>query len=259
MIERAPAWRRPPPARPFVLGHRGARHAAPENTLAAFTLALNEGADGVELDVRLDRDGRVVVVHDPTLERVSDGRSRRAIEDLGASELDNVDVGAGQRVPSLDDVLVWSRRQGSRLNVELKQDVADRSRLVRAVSELLVHETAERIILSTFHPGMARALVGRLPHLPVAWLVHDRQWLLRHTPGRRCLGVHAVHPQASLVTEAAVRSWHASGHAVNVWTVNDPDDARRLAAAGVDGIISDCPGRILEAIGRPGLHSEQTE
>jgi glycerophosphoryl diester phosphodiesterase len=77
---RTNAWQRPAGARPFVLGHRGARHAAPENTQRAFELALAEGADGIELDVRLDRDGRVIVLHDRTLARVSAGQETRDVE-----------------------------------------------------------------------------------------------------------------------------------------------------------------------------------
>src|SRR6478752_9574719 len=100
---RAKPWRRNA-ERPYVLGHRGARHAAPENTLRAFELALAEGADGVELDVRLDADERVIVLHDRTLERVTDGSERRDVETLGAHELDRVSL-RGERVPLLADVL----------------------------------------------------------------------------------------------------------------------------------------------------------
>src|SRR3954469_22392426 len=87
------AWQRPEGVRPFVLGHRGARHAAPENTLAAFELARKEGADGVELDVRLDGSGRVIVLHDPTLARVTGGAEVRHAEDIAGRELCALDVG----------------------------------------------------------------------------------------------------------------------------------------------------------------------
>jgi len=89
------AWQRPEGARPFVLGHRGARHAAPENTLAAFELARTEGADGIELDVRLDGSGRVIVLHDPTLVRVTRGADTRHAEDIPSRELSRLDVGKG--------------------------------------------------------------------------------------------------------------------------------------------------------------------
>src|SRR5262245_52384253 len=107
-----PSWRRPPGHRPWVLGHRGARRAAPENTLRAFELARSEGADGVELDVRLTGDGQIVVLHDPTLERVSGGRDRRRVEALDFSELGRVDVGERERAPRLVDVLAWAAEHG---------------------------------------------------------------------------------------------------------------------------------------------------
>src|SRR3954468_10133753 len=106
------AWQRPLGKRPFVLGHRGARHAAPENTLAAFELARREGADGVELDVRLDASGEVIVLHDPTLTRVTQGKETRHAEDISSPELARLDVGAGERVPLLADVLDWAHQAG---------------------------------------------------------------------------------------------------------------------------------------------------
>ena len=116
-------WLRAEGKRPLVFGHRGARHAAPENTMMAFELALTEGADGVELDVRLDGDGRVIVLHDTTLARVSEDRETRSAEAMTAAELSRVDVGRGERVPLLKDVLAWSLERQARVNVELKRDV----------------------------------------------------------------------------------------------------------------------------------------
>ena len=130
---RLSAWLRAPGARPFVLGHRGARESAPENSERAFELALDEGADGVELDVRLDGDGRVIVLHDAELGRVSSGSETRAAEELGAAELARVDLGGGERVPLLVDVLRVFRDRGARVNVELKRDVRRPTALLRGV------------------------------------------------------------------------------------------------------------------------------
>ena len=94
--------------RPLLLGHRGARHAAPENTFAAFNLALEEGADGVELDVRLNASGDVIVCHDLTLERVTEGRDRRALHELTTRECDAVRLANDERLPHLVDVLDWA-------------------------------------------------------------------------------------------------------------------------------------------------------
>src|SRR6185436_14185576 len=115
MDERAVgAWRRAD--RPLILGHRGVRGTLPENTLAAFEAAAGEGADGIELDVRVCGTGELVVVHDPTLERVTGGRDRRAIAEIAHHELARVDVGAGQRVPTLTEVLAMARTRRLRVN-----------------------------------------------------------------------------------------------------------------------------------------------
>lgn len=242
------AWRRRP-GRPWVLGHRGARHTAPENTLAAFDRALDEGADGVELDVRLDGDGRVVVIHDITLKRVTEGRDVRSVESLSGAQLGGVDVGSGERVPRLVDVLAWARERDTRLNIEVKRDVRRPLWLLMRVAALVRGQREpERLILSSFHPGFVVALSRLVTHVPVGWLLHDGQRLLRHAPGRDLLGAAAIHPQATMVTPRLVAPWQREGLPVNVWTVNEAIEARRLEALGVDTLISDCPKRVLDAL-----------
>jgi glycerophosphoryl diester phosphodiesterase len=245
---RAKHWRRNA-ERPFVLGHRGARHASPENTMAAFELALAEGADGVELDVRLDRDGDVVVIHDPTLERVTAGTDPRDVAGLGSEELARVDVGRGERVPRLADVLAWSRATGARVNIELKADLRRRALLAFKVAALVLREphAAERLILSSFDPKLVLAVARLLPWVPVGYLVEHR-FELGARLSRLMLGAAAVHPNASLVTDAAIVRWRRAKMPVNVWTVNAPEEARRLDALGVDCIITDQPARILTAL-----------
>jgi glycerophosphoryl diester phosphodiesterase len=247
---RLSAWLRVPGKRPLVLGHRGARQAAPENSLRAFELALKEGADGVELDVRLDRDERVIVLHDAELGRVSGGTQMRAAEDLGAAELAEVDLGGGERVPLLVDVLRLFRELGARVNVELKRDVRRPSALLRGVEQAVRESGAspELVIFSSFRPGFVAALARRLPEYPRAWLVHEKQRILRSAPLFRLLGSDGVHPQWTLVTAGSLARWKSGAAVVNAWTVNDGAEARRLSDLGVDAIISDRPGAILEAL-----------
>jgi glycerophosphoryl diester phosphodiesterase len=250
---RAKHWRRSA-ERPFVLGHRGARHAAPENTMAAFELALAEGADGVELDVRLDREGEVVVIHDPTLTRVSGGADSREVAALGSEELARVDVGRGERVPRLADVLAWSRATGARVNIELKSDLRRRALLAVKVAALVMREphAAKRLILSSFDPKLVLAAARLLPWMPVGYLV-ERRFVLGARLSKLLLGAAAVHPNAAMVTEAAIVPWRRAEMPVNVWTVNAPDEARRLAALGVDCIITDAPANILTALRRDAV------
>jgi glycerophosphoryl diester phosphodiesterase len=243
-------WLRTPGARPLVLGHRGARHAAPENTMKAFELALTEGADGVELDVRLDGDGRVIVLHDRTLERVSRGSERRDVEKLGAAELGRVDIGDGERTPLLADVLAWSREKRARVNVELKKDVTRPFTLIDGVARAVRSggRAEELLVFSSFHPGFVWALGVALPSYARAWLVHERQRILRRAPGFRVLGMDGVHAERTLITEASMARWKRLPALVNTWTVNAPEEIRRVAALGVDAVISDTPGEALRAI-----------
>jgi len=243
-------WQRPEGARPFVLGHRGARHAAPENTLAAFELARVEGADGIELDVRLDASGRVIVLHDPTLERVTGGADTRFAEDISAREMARLDVGKGERVPTLAEVLTWAREHGQRVNVELKFDVRNRLLLLQQVARVMRGQALPDVIFSSFHPYFVWWLARRVPEVPRAWLVHQKQRLLKYAPGLRQLGANALHPEHVLANSARVARLRGNDFLVNTWTVNDPLRARELARMGVDAIITDVPGQILAALSR---------
>lgn len=218
--------------------------------MKAFELALAEGADGVELDVRLDGDGRVIVLHDRTLGRVSRGAETRDVETLGAAELRGVDIGGGERTPLLADVLSWSRERRARVNVELKKDVARPFTLIDGVARAVrAGGRAEELLLfSSFHPGFLVALASALPSYARAWLVHDEQRFVKRAPGFRALGMDGVHPQHTLVTEASVARWKQRPALVNTWTVNAASDVRRVAALGVDAVISDAPGDALRAI-----------
>jgi glycerophosphoryl diester phosphodiesterase len=240
-----------------VLGHRGARHAAPENTMAAFELALAEGAEGVELDVRLDGDGRVIVLHDVTFERVSGGAEMRAAEQLPAARISQVDVGSGERVPLLVDVLAWARERNARVNVECKSDVRRPHILLQRVARLLRGNDAspEQIVLSSFHPLFVIGLSQLAPHYPVGFLVDVKHRALHRAPFFRKLGASGVHPHRELVTASSMARWKRQRAFVNTWTVNEELEAVRLAALGVDAIISDRPGAIIAALGdaRQGL------
>jgi glycerophosphoryl diester phosphodiesterase len=245
-------FRRAPGAPPWVLGHRGARREAPENTLEAFALAVEQGAAGVELDVRLDGSGRVVVLHDRTLARVTGGADRRDVERLSSAALDAVRLEGGARVPTLDAALDWALDGGHLLNVEVKRDVGSAARLLWRVAALLRArpEAQDRVLLSSFDPVFVRALSWMVPTIPVAWLVHAKQRVLKRAPGFRGLGAVGVHPELPVARGPRLNRWLSAGALVNVWTVNDPADARRLASAGVDALITDVPGEIVAALGR---------
>jgi len=248
---------RRPGAAPLVLGHRGARHAAPENTHAAFELSRQEGAAGVELDVRLVKTGQIIVLHDPSLARVSGNADRRAVETLSLQETLSADVGRGERVPLLSDVLDWAKAHDQLVNVEVKSDVRRRRDLLTGVIALLSRHpyAPQGVLLSSFDPRFVWRLARALPRLPSAFLFHTKSPIARAaalvgaaTFSR--LGARAVHPEHVLVTEQRMQAWRSKQTLVGVWTVNDDARARELAALGVDYIVSDRPGAILAAISR---------
>jgi glycerophosphoryl diester phosphodiesterase len=227
---------------PRVYGHRGTRRGAPENSLAAIRLALNQGADGVEIDVRLCGSGEVVVLHDADLLRVAG--VAREVARLSLGELARCELGQGQHVPRLDQVLELVLGAGHRLNIELKRDVPDPVALVRAVvaqAARCAPSERERVVFSSFSPSVCRLLCAALPGATVG-LLFDR------VPVTPPIGSKAVHPRHDLVTPQSVSAWRAEGFQVNTWTVNDAAGARGVAAAGVDAIITDDVPLVLGAI-----------
>jgi glycerophosphoryl diester phosphodiesterase len=247
---KATSFCRPAGAPPYVFGHRGVRGAAPENTMPAFELAAQSGADGVELDVRLCRTGELVVCHDPTLARFTGGRDGRKIADLDLGELARVDVGGGAPVPALVEVLAFARGRKLRVNVEMKRDVPSRRLVVRETARVLATLGAQlgEVIVSSFDPWMVGYLGWLLPVAPRGCLFASDQRWLRSGWVAVPLAADAVHPERTLVDERSYRKWRGRGKLVNVWTVNDVVEARRLAGLGVDAIITDAPRVIADAV-----------
>ena len=248
-------WARAEGAPPRVVGHRGAKGDAPENTLGAFTRGVDLGATAVELDVRTCASGELVVAHDPTLERITSGRDARRVADLPWSELARVRLAAGERVPLLREVLALLAARSIGVNVEMKHDVPDRAAVVLATAQVLAGAT-QPIVVSSFDPRMLLALAGVAPELPRAQLVHRSRYHLAmlaavgsaERAALRPLRVHAVHLERTLTTPARVRALHDRGLCVSVWTVNDPAEAERLREMGVDSLITDVPGELAAAV-----------
>jgi glycerophosphoryl diester phosphodiesterase len=239
------AFRRGARPYPLVYGHRGTRRGAPENTLAAMHLAIAQGADGIELDVRLCKSGEVIVLHDPDLARVAQVALRA--QDATLAELRAHDLGAGQRVPTLDEALDLVLGAGRLLNIELKSDVPDSAALATAVTARVAARSADeraRVLFSSFSATLCRLLAAASPSTPVAYLYEE--------PEAAALpaGCSAVNPRFTLIDPAQIPRWHAQQLLVNTWTVNDASQAKMLAAAGIDGIITDDVPLVLQALGK---------
>ncbi len=227
---------------PRVFAHRGASQRAPENTLEAFRLAAELGADGVELDVRRSADGFLVVHHDPHL---GDGRliaaTRRAelpgsVPTLGAA-LDACEVFAGGD---------W------RVNVEIKNDPGDPdfdpadAIADQVIAELVARDRDDRWLISAFRWEVIERCRSLAPAIGTAWLSIE---VPAGTPERLAAAGHrALHPYYRLLDEEVVARCHASGVEVNVWTCDSPSAIRRLAGWGVDGFCTNVPDVAREAL-----------
>jgi glycerophosphoryl diester phosphodiesterase len=230
---------------PLIIGHRGASADAPENTLAAFALALEQGADGIEFDVQLSADGVPVIIHDDTVDRVCAARGR--VDEMTVAELQRLDLGGGQTVPTLDELLEQFGRS-TRYNLELKtMSLADRG-LEAAVARCLVaHGGGAEVLVSSFSPQSLRRIRPLLPAaIPLGFLRE------RHLTRLGCRLVHARadHPSHELVDADAVAWARRNGYRIHVWTVDDPAEARRLAALGVDGLITNRPAYLRDHLTR---------
>jgi len=237
-----------------VWAHRGASGYAPENTLEAFALAIEQGADGIELDVHLCADGHVVVIHDETVDHASDGFGRVADMPLAALKALNVHKLKPRyapvcRIPTLEETLRLVAPTGLLLNIELKNDAEPYPGLEEKCAELVERSgMRERVWFSSFnHQSMARmkaidaslrcgALYGRAPADPRALA--------------RELGIEALHPHhGTLREEAFVAACHADGLRIHAWTVNAERTVRAMARIGVDAVITDYPDRALRTLG----------
>jgi len=241
--------------RPVIFAHRGASAHTPENTLAAFRLALEQGADGIELDAKCTSDGEVVVMHDACLLRTT-GASGKVWEHTLA-EIKQLDAGkwkgaefTGEGVPTLRDVFT---ALGGKLiiNVELTNYGHSNDGLVEKVLALAAEfKLEDSILLSSFSPQNIHRAREINPQIPAALLA------LRGLPGafsrsRWMVPISPVglHPYYTDVTPHLVQVEKMRGRFINVWTVNDPGEIRRLRDLGVDGLFTDDPllaRRVLE-------------
>lgn len=229
-----------------VFAHRGASADAPENTMAAFEMALEMGADAIELDVQMSRDGYLVVVHDPVLERTTDGEG--FVKDYTLEELQRLDAGTwfderfrGERIPTLAQVFELVRGQAV-LNVEFKLMPIRYPGIQEALVKL-IRDTdfpiGDLIVSSFEHPSLLR-LQSLEPRLAIAPLFSHYPASFEALPGS------VMHPHWGVVDEEFMATARAEGRKVNVWTANDPRAWERLRALSVDGIITDTPDKLIE-------------
>jgi glycerophosphoryl diester phosphodiesterase len=231
----------------IVLGHRGGRGDGwpVENTLEAFQRALDEGADGVELDVRLCASGEPVLVHDSTLAHVTDGADRRRVDLVRHADLPRLRGGA--RIAALAEALDLGH--GRVVNVEVKADVMNRVALVRSVARVVARARDVDVVISSFDPAVVLAFVVALPRTARAILVGPRTMRLGTAlPLAMRWAIGAAHLGDALVTAGRVQRLRGAGLRVAAWTVNDGARSVELASFGVGCVITDRPESIVSAL-----------
>lgn len=250
---------------PTNIAHGGAQGHAPGNTLEAFALALEQGADALEMDAQLTADGEVVLIHDGTVDRTTDGTG--AVADMTLDELQELDAGhrfegpdgdfpyrgTGVRIPTLDGV--FAAFPDIPMIIELKTDSGPG--IVPAVADRVrAHGREDDVVVASFSLDYIREFRELLPGVPTNMpeaelrdfyvrqlLGVDRWW----SPPGEFLQVPEVHEGLRVVTPGTVAAAHRRGTAMQVWTVNEAEDMNRLLNLGVDGIMTDYPDR-LEAV-----------
>jgi glycerophosphoryl diester phosphodiesterase len=230
----------------LVIGHRGAAGDAPENTLASFALAVEQGADSIELDVHLSKDGQIIVCHDTTVNRTTNGKGE--IGELTTEELKQFDAGAwagpkfvGERLPLLEEVFDLVPETMS-VNVEIK---SDSPMLRNGLIEILHRRNLlDRVFVSSFHHDCLVNLKKAEPLVKIGLLYDTNQLTPAEAHDRYGVEIYSLHPHNKLVDRAFVKEAERFGMLVYPWTVNTESRMCELIEIGVSGIITDYPGRL---------------
>jgi len=237
---------------PLIICHRGAKNYAPENTLAAFKLALELGADGFELDTQLTSDGHIVVYHDRTVDRTTNGYGKTF--QLSLAELRELDTGSsfsdefrGEKIPTLDEVFE-TIGQRAIINVELKNFSTPFDNLTEKVCEVVRHCGMQKnVIFSSFLPWNLKKAARILPEVSRGLITIKGRWgVWGRSFGFNFGDYDALHPYLGDVTAQQVQRVHKLKRKINVWTVNKEEDIRRMVSWGVDGIMTDEPRLVVQ-------------
>ena len=241
-------------SKPLIIGHRGASAEAPENTLAAFMLAREQGADGIEFDAKLTRDGVVVIHHDRTLNRTTNGTG--PLETRSLDELKDLDAGSffhpafqKERIPTLQEIIEVVGKD-LLLNIELTNYANPRDELPEAVIAVVrAHQLEARVLLSSFNRLALRRVHALAPDLLTGLLVRPTQLPCYRAYLRRSCPHDAYHPHYWMLKESATKTAISNGM-VNVWTVNEEHQMKACIDLGVDALITDRPGFARSVINR---------
>jgi len=212
------------------IGHRGAAGLEPENTLRSFRRAEEEGADALELDLRVTRDGYLVVLHDPTVDRTTNGTG--PVHELTLAEMRRLDGGLGERVPTFGEVL-----EATTLPIHAELKVIEAVEPLASV--ILEQDVAGRVAPISFEPEALRRLKLVLPDQPVGLILSGAPPEVAERA--RSVGADFVSLEAAHLNAEALERCRRAGLKVTAWTVNEPEQMRRVMESGVEGIATDHP------------------
>ncbi len=238
--------------RPQIIAHRGFSERYPENTMLAFEEAVRAGADGIELDVQFSKDRELVIMHDETLGRTTNGNG--LVKDATLSELKELEAPGrfpGQygvcRIPTLEEYFGLARESGILTNIELKTGVFEYEGIEEAVDRL-IHQFGleERVIISSFNHFSVKRMQRIDPELKYGFLSED--WIINAGAYVASQQVQCYHPAFSSLTWDAVRELKQYGIELNPYTITEEKDVRDLAEKGIDGLIGNDPVMIRRVL-----------
>lgn len=240
----------------LVIAHRGDSKNAPENTIAAFKRAMELGADGIELDVQLTKDGHLVVIHDETVDRTTNGEG--FVKDFTLEEIKKLDAGikfgekfAGERIPTLYEVFELIEDKDFLVNIEIKSGIVlypgIEEKLIKAIKE---YNFEERVIISSFNHYSLRDVKKMAPHLKIGLLYQCGLVEPWHMALR--MEAYSLHPFYFNIIPELVEGCKKNGVKLFPWTVDRKEDMERMLKAGVDGIITDDPETLINLVRKGG-------
>ena len=232
-----------------IFAHRGSKGTHPENTLASFKEAVHVGSDGIELDVHLTKDGQLVVIHDETVDRTTNGTGE--IRNLTLAKIKDLDAGswynatfAGEKIPTLEEVLLLLKELGfnGQLNIELKTDIIQYEGLVEKCLALQGTQTWPfAIVYSSFNPYTLVELKKIKPSQEIGLLFESKEWAIK---GDAILKKESYHPDLKLLDWTL--DWNKNQLPLRVWTVNEDKDINRCFELQIEAIFTDYPEKALQ-------------
>lgn len=226
-------------------GHRGFSGKYPENTMLSFEKCVEAGADGIELDVHLTKDGQVVIIHDELLDRTTDHKG--LVMDYTLAELKELDASAGymgvygkNEIPALDEYLDYVKDKRVITNIELKTGIIPYPGIEQKTLDLIdKYHLRDRIIISSFNHYSVMRMKELAPDMKYGLLEDSR--IVKMADYAKGLGVDYLHPLFYTIDELYLKEAAENGLGINAWTVNSEDDIRKMISIGIDGIIGNNP------------------